>query len=96
LGEFSHIGQIFEKYRNIPNLWTSTSSGKSCALILTKNGLGYILGDFFTNSSGRCSHVVPPTISAAVPADVELDQGSMLQNFISAEKLFGQIFRLKF
>jgi hypothetical protein len=26
---------------------------KSCALISTKNGLGYILGDFFSNSSGH-------------------------------------------
>jgi hypothetical protein len=27
--------------------------GESCAVILTKNGLGYILGDFFANSSGH-------------------------------------------
>jgi hypothetical protein len=27
--------------------------GKRTALILTMNGLGYILGDFFSNSSGR-------------------------------------------
>jgi hypothetical protein len=29
------------------------SHGKSCALILAKNGVGYILGEFFTNSSGH-------------------------------------------
>jgi hypothetical protein len=27
--------------------------GKSYVLILTKTGLGYILGDFFTNASGH-------------------------------------------
>jgi hypothetical protein len=27
--------------------------GKSCVLVLTKIGLGYILGDFYTNSSGH-------------------------------------------
>jgi hypothetical protein len=34
--------------------------GKSYAVILTKSGLGYILGDYLTNSSGHPDcHVFP-------------------------------------
>jgi hypothetical protein len=34
-------------------MWATFFQSKRCALITTKNGLGYILGDFFTNSSGH-------------------------------------------
>jgi hypothetical protein len=34
-------------------LWPLYFLGKSDEIILTKNGLGHILGDFFTNSSGH-------------------------------------------
>jgi hypothetical protein len=56
LGEFSPIGRlntlgIFVKITEIFGLLFSR--GKSCLLIFTKNGLGYILGDFFTNASGH-------------------------------------------
>jgi hypothetical protein len=38
----------------IPNVGLLFSKEKNCVLILTKSGLGYILGDFFsTNSSGH-------------------------------------------
>jgi hypothetical protein len=33
--------------------WATVIHFKNDALILTKNGLGYTLGDFFTNSSGH-------------------------------------------
>jgi hypothetical protein len=38
--------------------------GKSNALVLTFNGLGYLLGNFFTNSSGRTGRYVPGFVCA--------------------------------
>jgi hypothetical protein len=46
LGSFSKI------YTSSPKLWATSFQRIDYVLILTKNGLGYILGDFFTNSSG--------------------------------------------
>jgi hypothetical protein len=55
------IGRIFAQWATVcfrqfpkndtksPQFWASFSK----ILILTKNGLRYILGDFFTNSSGH-------------------------------------------
>jgi hypothetical protein len=57
LGEFSPIGRLgtlgsFLKTKEIARIFGLLSPRKkSCALILTKNGLGYILGDLFTNPS---------------------------------------------
>jgi hypothetical protein len=62
LGEFSPIGRLFpsgsffENYRNSTNNWATFFRYESCVLIFTRNGMGYILGDFFTNVSG---HPVP-------------------------------------
>jgi hypothetical protein len=59
LDDFSPIGQwlTFEGFlkntKVAQKTWTNFHSGNSSVLILTRNGLGYILGDFFTNSSGR-------------------------------------------
>jgi hypothetical protein len=58
LGEFPPIGQLllwafFENYIITPNVWATLFRGKRYALILTTNGLGYSLGDFFNNSSGH-------------------------------------------
>jgi hypothetical protein len=36
-----------------PNFRATFFHGKSCVLLLTKGGLGYILGYFFTNLSGH-------------------------------------------
>jgi hypothetical protein len=47
------LGAVFLTYRSSPHFWTTFFHCKSDVLILTKNGLGYILGDFFTNSSGH-------------------------------------------
>jgi hypothetical protein len=59
-GEFSPIGRLLtldsffcENYSNSKSHWTSCFHGKSCVLIFTRNGLGYVLGDFFTNASGH-------------------------------------------
>jgi hypothetical protein len=67
-----YFRQFYENYRNGSNLLDTFVHGKSyihkCILkytyLLTKNVLGYILGDFFTNSSGHpdgvpklCYHV---------------------------------------
>jgi hypothetical protein len=41
----------FLKIKEVAHMFFSTSF--KSILILTKNGLGYILGDFFKNPSGR-------------------------------------------
>jgi hypothetical protein len=54
LGDFSPIGWLFslgsflENYCCSPKFLTSFFNGQSYVLILTNNGLGYILGDFYT------------------------------------------------
>jgi hypothetical protein len=40
-------------YKSDPNFCAAFCHGKSYASILTKTGLGYILGYFFTKSSGN-------------------------------------------
>jgi hypothetical protein len=54
LDDFSNIGQYilyfgqrFENYKSSLIFWLLYSAEKSYVLILAKNGLGYILGDFF-------------------------------------------------
>jgi hypothetical protein len=64
LGEFSSIGQlnawaIFSKITEAINILGATLfRGKMRVIILRKNGLGHILGDFFTHPSGHpdCEH----------------------------------------
>jgi hypothetical protein len=58
LGDFLPIGQLFAlgsflKISKDPEFWPTFYYGKSFAPILTKNGLGYILGEIFANSSGH-------------------------------------------
>jgi hypothetical protein len=53
LGIF-YFGQIFFSYRSSPNFKTYFFHGKNPVLVFdTKNGLGYILGTIFTNSTGH-------------------------------------------
>jgi hypothetical protein len=47
-----NLGQLFGNNRSSPHPWTIFLHCKSYVTILKKNGLGYILGDFLTNSSG--------------------------------------------
>jgi hypothetical protein len=47
-----NFGQFFENDRSRTN-FRILFPDKSYVLILTKNGLGYILGDFHINSSGH-------------------------------------------
>jgi hypothetical protein len=48
-----YLGQFFEHYRSIPHFCSTYFPSLEYVSILTKNGLGYRLGDFFTNSSGH-------------------------------------------
>jgi hypothetical protein len=48
-----YFGQFFENYRIIPHFWTTFFTGENYVLISTKNGLGFILGECFTNASGH-------------------------------------------
>jgi hypothetical protein len=42
-----------------PIIWDTFFHGKSCVLIVVKNDLGYILCDFFSNSSGHPAYARP-------------------------------------
>jgi hypothetical protein len=58
LGEFSPNGRLFTlgtvmNPKRSPNFCATFSRSVDYALILPKIGLGYILGVFFTNSSGH-------------------------------------------
>jgi hypothetical protein len=58
LGEFVQIGRLFTlgcflKILKQPNYLSYFFHGKIYVFILTKNRLGHILGDFFTNTSGH-------------------------------------------
>jgi hypothetical protein len=59
LGEFSPSGRLFplgnafKNYRNNPNEKLLFSTAKFVLNLFYKNGLGYILGVVFTNSSDR-------------------------------------------
>jgi hypothetical protein len=50
---YLYFGWLFANYRNSPDYWATHFRDKSYVLIMTKIGLGYILGDFFTNASGH-------------------------------------------
>jgi hypothetical protein len=47
------LWSVFEKSQKWLKIFCHFFHGKLSILILTKNGLGYILGDFFANSSGH-------------------------------------------
>jgi hypothetical protein len=47
------MGSFLANYKSSPIMWATFLSGKRYEFISKKNGLGYILGDFFTNSSGH-------------------------------------------
>jgi hypothetical protein len=53
LEEFSPIGHFFEYYESSRKFWATFPHSSGFILILAKNGLGYIFGDFFTISSGH-------------------------------------------
>jgi hypothetical protein len=62
LGEFLPNGPMFifgsflKIKKSSKNNWAICFQSKSYVLIMAKNGLGYILGDFFKNSSGHHPH----------------------------------------
>jgi hypothetical protein len=51
-GRLFSFGQFSEKYKRSTNVLGAFFHGKSYVLRLTKNGLGYTLGDFLRISSG--------------------------------------------
>jgi hypothetical protein len=52
LGDFFTFG-MFLKIKEVAHFGAIFSNSTRYVLILTNNWLGYILGDFFTNSSGH-------------------------------------------
>jgi hypothetical protein len=57
---FRILGDCFlwPNIKSSPKFWATFFHGKSSTLVLTKNGLGHILGDFLTNSSGHSGFYV--------------------------------------
>jgi hypothetical protein len=60
---FSHwvivyFGQFCVNFRSSANLWAAVFHFKVYVLILSKNALGNILGDFFASSSGHLDGVI--------------------------------------
>jgi hypothetical protein len=51
--------QFHSKYERSPNFRATIITVKVKILVLTKNGLGHILGEFFTNSFGHLAHSLP-------------------------------------
>jgi hypothetical protein len=43
------FGPFFESYKSCPKIFNFIR-GKGASIVLTKNGLGYILGDFFSQT----------------------------------------------
>jgi hypothetical protein len=64
LGEFSpkwaivYFGQFFENCRSSLHFFATFCLSRDDVLILTKNRLGLIFGDFFTNSTGTLTTVL--------------------------------------
>jgi hypothetical protein len=56
LGEISPFGRCFENCKSSAKFLATFFHGTNTVLILAKYALGYILGDFFTNSSGHPGH----------------------------------------
>jgi hypothetical protein len=58
LDDFSPIGRLFENFiQKWPKFVGHVFSSKSYVLILANDWLGYILGDFFTNSGHPVTNV---------------------------------------
>jgi hypothetical protein len=60
LGEFSPIGRLFTfgsfvKITEVcsPNFWATFFHGEGYAFVLTKNRVGYFLGNYYAKSSGH-------------------------------------------
>jgi hypothetical protein len=53
IGRLFTLGGCSENNRIGPIFWATFCHGTIYVLIMTKNGLGSILGDFFTNPSGH-------------------------------------------
>jgi hypothetical protein len=82
LGDY--FGQLFESDKGSPNFSATFFDSKSYALNSAKNGFGYILGDFSTNSSGH-----PGLVSAALMCQ------ALLALFSSQMKGVGPIQQIK-
>jgi hypothetical protein len=53
----ANFGKWFEKYKSSAHLRGTFSPWYQLCIHFEKNGLGYILGDFFINSSGHPGHL---------------------------------------
>jgi hypothetical protein len=84
---FSHwvivyFGQFCVNFRSSANLWAAVFHFKVYVLILSKNALGNILGDFFASSSGhpvsKAHYVLAYKPCGTVPKNISVDLKSFL------------------
>jgi hypothetical protein len=64
---------FFENYRSSANVWTTFTQCISDVFIVTKNGLGHVLGDFFSQTH--------PVTLAATANDLPFINNYLLSNF---------------
>jgi hypothetical protein len=62
----ANFGKWFEKYKSSAHLRGTFSPWYQLCIHFEKNGLGYILGDFFINSSGHPDHNINPVNMAPI------------------------------
>jgi hypothetical protein len=74
------FGQFFKNYTSSPKLWATLFQRIDYVLILTKNGLGYSLGDFFTNSSGLPEVIIHRSRLRHSFPEIPFSQKSLLLN----------------
>jgi hypothetical protein len=69
-----HFGQLLENHKSSPHFWATFFYGNGYLLIFTIDGLGHVLGDFCSNSSGHPDFVAtrfgdkPISVITASPA----------------------------
>jgi hypothetical protein len=93
LGEFSPVGRLFtlgsfsEIAEVAPNFRAAIFSGKIYALILTFNGLGYILGDFFSSKTQMVTLLATISIYATILRNNHLAPANETRNTVSSSHL---------
>jgi hypothetical protein len=89
------FGYFFENSRSSLNIWATFFHGKALYCFFYKNGLGYILGDFITSSSGHPALYLHSTASLfkQVERAADVQQGDQIGRIFGywATVYFGQL-----
>jgi hypothetical protein len=82
-----YFGQFFENCRSSPNFRAAIFSGKNYALILTYNGLVYILGDFFSSKTQLVTLLATIDMYATILRNNHLAPANETRNTVSSSHL---------